>query len=53
MEENKGPSQTKDDTDRMLVELEFSKAQVLSLEQKLKEEMLINLKLKKEVKKLE
>ena len=32
MEENKGPSQTKDDTDRMHVELEFSKAQVQSLE---------------------
>ena len=37
----------------MHVELEFSKAQVQSLEQKLKEEMLINLKLKKEVEKLE
>ena len=37
----------------MHVELEFSKAQVSSLEQKLKEEMLVNLKLKKEVEKLE
>ena len=37
----------------MHVELEFSKAQVSSLEQKLKEEMLVNLKLKKEVENLE
>ena len=37
----------------MQVELEFSKAQVQSLELKLKEEMLTNLKLRKEIEKLE